>query len=79
MESRLAHVVGGKRPFPSSALSFSPPAAKLPASLILGKTLGGHLSQAWLLPSLLPVSSLHERNYFIGKFFHVLCPGKVLS
>lgn len=75
----MAHARGGRGTFPSSALSFSCPAENLPASLILGKTLGEGLSQAWLLPSLLPVSSLCGRNYLIGKFFHVLCPGKVLS
>lgn len=61
----------------SSPLSFLPPAEDLPASLTLGKALKGALSQAWLLPGLMPVSSLHGKNYFTGKVFHVLCPGKV--
>jgi len=76
MESRPAGVGGGRGTSISSALSFLSPGENMLASLILGKALGGGLSQAWLLPSLLSVSSLHGRNYFIGKFFHVFCPGK---
>lgn len=73
MESRLAHAGGGTGAFSSPTLSFSPSAENLSVPLVLGKVLGGGISQVWLLPSLLPVFS-RQKEIFHWKVFSCSLP-----